>query len=124
MIASNLLTMAAPVISSDTTIGLTVILSIVSAVGVVFSISMSLKKDNREEEARRIDMAEQFAKINVKLDQVFMTLSETSHKTDRTMDELKGVNIAIARNDERIETLFKYHDDHEKRLIDLEDESK
>jgi hypothetical protein len=116
--------MAAPVISSDTTIGLTVLLSIVSAVGVVFSISMSLKKDNREEESRRIDMAEQFAKINVKLDQVFMTLSETSHKTDRTMDELKDVNIAVARCHERIETLFKYHDDHEKRLTDLEVESK
>ena len=124
MIASNLLTMAAPVISSDTTIGLTVLLSIVSAVGVVFSISMSLKKDHREEEERRIDMAGQFAKINVKLDQVFMALSETSHKTDRTMDELKGVNIAIARCDERIETLFKYHEDYEKRLTDLEVESK
>ena len=124
MIASNLLTMAAPVISSDTTIGLTVLLSIMSAVGVVFSISMSLKKDHREEEERRIDMAGQFAKINVKLDQVFMTLSETSHKTDRTMDELKDVNIAVARCHERIETLFKYHDDHEKRLTDLEGESK
>ena len=124
MIASNLLTMAAPVISSDTTIGLTVLLSIMSAVGVVFSISMSLKKDHREEEERRIELAGQFAKINVKLDQVFMTLSETSHKTDRTMDELKGANIAIARCDERIETLFKYHDDHEKRITDLEVESK
>lgn len=124
MIASNLLTTAAPVISSDTTIGLTVLLSIMSAVGVVFSISMSLKKDHREEEERRIELAGQFAKINVKLDQVFMTLSETSHKTDRTMDELKGANIAIARCDERIETLFKYHDDHEKRITDLEVESK
>lgn len=122
MIATNLLTMSAPVITSDTTIGLTVILSVMSAIGVVFSISTALKKDQREEEGRRIDMAEQFAKINVKLDQVFSTINETNRKTERTMDEIKSVNISIARCDERIETLFKYHDDHEKRITDLEAE--
>ena len=31
---------------------------------------------------------------------------------------------AMAASHERIETLFKYHDDHEKRLTDLEVESK
>ena len=125
MIASNFLAITAPaitapVITSETTIGLTVILSVMSAIGVVFSISTALKKDHMEEEDRRIDMAEQFAKINVKLDQVFTTISETNRRTERTMDEIKSVNISIALCNERIETLFKYHDDHEKRITDLE----
>lgn len=120
MIASNFLAITAPVITNDTTIGITVILSIVSAIGVIFSINTALKKDQRDEEDRRIDMAEQFAKINVKLDQVCTTINETNRKTERTIEEIKSVNIAIARCDERIETLFKYHDDHEKRITDLE----
>ena len=109
-------------VSTETTISLTVILSILSAMGVIFSISMGIKKDSREEEERRIDIAEQFAKMNVKLDQFGNTIYEMNRRSEYTMEEMKKVNISIARCDERIETLFKYHDDHEKRLSELEGE--
>lgn len=43
-----------------------------------------------------------------------------NRRSEYTMEEMKKVNISIARCDERIETLFKYHDDHEKRLEEIE----
>lgn len=111
---------ATSLVSADTTISITVILSILSAIGVIFSITMGVKKDSREEEERRIDIAEQFAKVNVKLDQFGTTIYEMNRRSEYTMEEMKKVNISIARCDERIETLFKYHDDHEKRLAEIE----
>ena len=111
---------AATSLSTETTISITVILSILSAIGVIFSITMGVKKDTREEEERRIDIAEQFAKVNVKLDQFGTTIYEMNRRSEYTMEEMKKVNISIARCDERIETLFKYHDDHEKRLEEIE----
>ena len=106
----------------ETTISLSVILSILSAIGVIFSIVMTLKKDHREDEARRIDIAEQFAKINVKLDSFCNTMTDMGRKTEKAMDKIEGLSLSINSCNERIETLFRYHEDHEKRIANLEDD--
>lgn len=110
--------------SPETTVSLSFILALISAAGVIFTIVMNLKKDHREDEDRRIEIAEQFAKINVKLDQFCNTMNELARKSEKSMDEVKSVNVLLAKCNERIETLFKYHADHENRIKHLEDESK
>ena len=108
--------------SPETTVSVSFILALLSAVGVIFTIIMGFKKDHRDEENKRIEIAEQFAKINVKLDQFCNTMNDMARKSEKSMDEVKGINISITKCNERIETLFKYHDDHEKRITILEDE--
>lgn len=110
--------------SPETTVSLSFILALLSAAGVVFTIIINLKKDRREDEDRRIEIAEQFAKINVKLDQFCNTMNELARKSEKSMDEVKSVNVSLAKCNERIETLFNYHADHENRIKRLEDESK
>ena len=49
-------------------------------------------------------------------------MNELVKKSERSVNDLKEVNVELIRCSERIETLFKYKDDHEKRLQKLESE--
>ena len=106
--------------SPETTVSLSLIISVISAMGVIFTMAMNLKKDHREDEDRRIDNATEFAKLNIKLDTACNIINDVSKKTDNTNEEIKDISISVAKCNERVETLFKYHDEHEKRINDLE----
>ncbi len=105
----------------DATISIALILGIISALGVIVSIYLGLKKEHKEEDSRLIENAREFTKLNVKLDNFTSTMNELVKKSERSINELKDMDVAVIRCTERIETLFKYKDDHEKRLQKLED---
>lgn len=107
----------------DATVSVSLILSVLSACGVIFTIAIGLKKDQREDEARRIEQAEQFAKINIKLDTFCDTMNAMGRKSEKAVEKLDGLSNAVNICNERIATLFRYHDDHEKRLEDLEEKA-
>lgn len=107
----------------DATVSVALILGIISAIGVIVSIYLGLHKQHTEDDNRLVENAREFTKLNVKLDNFTATMNELVKKSERSVNEQKEMSVDLIRCSERIETLFKYKDDHERRLKKLEDES-
>jgi hypothetical protein len=106
---------------TDATVSIALILGIISALGVMVSIYLGIKKAHTEEDERIVENAREFTKLNVKLDNFTSTMNELVKKSERSVTELNALDVSVMKCSERIETLFKYKDDHEKRLQKLED---
>ena len=104
----------------DTTINLALILSTISAIGVIFSIVRGRKGDTELEKQRAVDMATNFAKIEVKLTELDTKTSVTNRTMEKLDEKLDAMNDRISRQDERINTLFKYYDQVMKRIDSIE----
>ena len=108
---------------TDTTVSVALILGIVSALGVIASIYLGFQKQHTEDDNRLVENAREFTRLNVKLDNFTATMNELVKKSERSVSDLNRVDAQLIRCTERVETLFKYKDDHEKRLQKLESES-
>ena len=106
--------------SPETQVSLSLIFSTLAAVGVIFTIYSAIRQTHKSDEDRRIENAEQFAKINVKLDQFYVAINELNSRSNASIESLQRTNLEVTRVNEKINTLFKYHDDHESRLKELE----
>ena len=106
---------------TDATISVALLLGIVSALGVMVSIYLGVKKNHNEENERIVENAREFTKLNVKIDNFTSTMNELVKKSERNGTELNALDVSMMKCSERIETLFKYKDDHEKRRQKLED---
>lgn len=84
-------------------------------------------KKRQEEQAereknRQMDVEKNFVKINVKLDDFCDTTKKMMAENCEKTEQLKKVSEQLVLVSERVKTLFKYNDDHEKRIKDLENE--
>lgn len=84
-------------------------------------------KKRQEEQAereknRQLDVEKNFVKINVKLDDFCDTTKKMMAENGEKTEQLKKVSEQLVLVSERVKTLFKYNDDHEKRIKDLENE--
>lgn len=115
----------------DTTISITLLISIMSIVLAIISSVRAGRKDTQaeidaearrrnEENARQMDIEKNFVKINVKLDDFCDTSKKLMQENKEKTDQLRQVTERLAIISERCDTLFKYKDDHEKRLVELE----
>ena len=117
--------------NSDTTISITLLISIISITLAIISSVRAGRKDTQaeidaearrrnEENARQMDIEKNFVKINVKLDDFCDTSKKLMQENKEKTDQLRQVAERLAIISERCDTLFKYKDDHEKRLVELE----
>ena len=117
--------------NSDTTISITLLISIISIMLAIISSVRAGRKDTQaeidaearrrnEENARQMDIEKNFVKINVKLDDFCDTSKKLMQENKEKTDQLRQVAERLAIISERCDTLFKYKDDHEKRLVELE----
>lgn len=115
----------------DTTISITLLISIMSIVLAIISSVRAGRKDTQaeidaearrrnEENARQMDIEKNFVKINVKLDDFCDTSKKLMQENKEKTDQLRQVTERLAIISERCDTLCKYNDDHEKRIIALE----
>lgn len=109
---------------ADTTISIAFILSLISCLGVIVSMVSTFKKDNDARTKEKLDIEKNFVKINVKLDNFCDTIRTVLKNQEKSNDELNELSQQIVKSNERIETLFHYHDDHDERLKKLEDKTK
>ena len=84
-------------------------------------------KKRQEEQAerdknRQMDIEKNFVKINVKLDDFCGTTKKMMAENSEKTEQLKNVSGQLILMTERVNTLFKYKDDHEQRIKDLENE--
>lgn len=86
-------------------------------------------KKRQEEQAereknRQMDIEKNFIKINVKLDDFCDTTKKMMIENGEKAEQLKNVSEQLVLVTERVKTLFKYNDDHEERIKELEDKVK
>jgi hypothetical protein len=112
----------------DTTISVTLLISLISLGCSVFNTFSGGKKDlkaqEEKESARQLDIEKNFVKINVKLDDFCDTSKQMMEENAKKTDELKAVSEKLVLVTEKVNTLFKYKDNHEERIKDLEEKVK
>lgn len=121
--------------TTNDTISIALLLSIGSFVIAVINVVLSAKKQTKQSEVeklnalnienqRQLDIEKNFVKINTKLDDFVDTTKEMMRDNERKTDDLRRLSEIMVKANERIETLFKYKDNHEKRITDLENRVK
>ena len=104
----------------ETTMSISLIFAIIAVIGTILSIINSWRNNNEKETEKRLNIAEQFARINVKLDTMSSSISELGKRNEISIAEIQKINQTLALENERIETLYRTQADHEKRLKELE----
>ena len=105
----------------ETTVSIALIFSVIAAIGTISSIVSTIKKDRDAETNKQIEIERNFVKINVKLDDMLETIRKISKSSEDNAERIKDMNGVLIQCSERIQTLFKRSDDHERRLNDLEE---
>lgn len=104
----------------DTTVSLSLVISSISAIGVIYTIVRGRKGDSELEKQRAVEMATNFAKIDVKLTELNSKTSETNKTMGKLDEKIDTMNDRMSRQDERINTLFKYYDQVMRRIDSIE----
>lgn len=112
----------------DTTVSIALIVSVVSIISMLAGMLNSGRKRQEEhqeaEKNRQLDIEKNFVKINVKLDNFCDTTKKMMAESNEKTEQLKNVSEQLILITERVNTLFKYNDDHEERIKGLEDKVK
>ena len=111
----------------DASISIALLISITSLACTLINTFIGGKKhmeeQANEERNRQLDIEKNFVKINVKLDDFCESSKQLMQENVKKTDQLKAVSEQLVLITEQVKTLFKYHDDHEKRIKDLESKS-
>lgn len=114
--------------TGDTTISVAILISIASLICTLVNTfsgnRRNMKADEEKESQRQLDIEKNFVKINVKLDDFCDTSKKLMEENTKKTDELKAVSERLVQVTEKVNTLFKYKDDHENRIKGLEEKVK
>lgn len=106
-------------------ISIALLISIISLACTVINTftgsKKAMKEQDEKDKSRQLDIEKNFVKINVKLDDFCETSKQIMADNVKKTDELKTVSEKLITVSERVNTLFKYKDDHEARIQKLED---
>lgn len=105
---------------NETTISLALIFSIVAVASQVYNIWSTSKKNHEADERKAIEIEKNFVELGVKLDYFQKSTDTMLDRQEQHAVRMENLSGQIIKSNERIETLFKYKDDHELRLQKLE----
>ena len=105
----------------ETTVSIALIFSVIAAIGTISTIVSTIKRDREAETNKQIEIEKNFVKIKVKLDDMLENMRKISKSAEDNAERIKEMNGVLIQCTERIQTLFKRSDDHERRLNDLEE---
>lgn len=110
----------------EASISIALLISLTSLACTLINTFAGGKKRQEEqaerEKNRQLDVEKNFVKINVKLDDFCDTTKKMMAENVEKTEQLKKVSEQLILITERVNTLFKYKDDHEQRIKDLENE--
>lgn len=114
--------------NTDTSISIALLISLTSLACTLINTFAGGKKRQEEqaerEKNRQMEIEKNFVKINMKLDDFCDTTKKLMAENGEKTEQLKNVSEQIVLVKERVNTLFKYKDDHEARIKELEDKVK
>lgn len=112
----------------ETSVSIALLISLTSLACTLINTFAGGKKRQEEqaerEKNRQMEIEKNFVKINVKLDDFCDTTKKMMIENGEKAEQLKNVSEQIVLVKERLNTLFKYKDDHEERIKGLEDKVK
>lgn len=112
----------------ETSVSIALLISLTSLACTLINTFAGGKKRQEEqaerEKNRQMDIEKNFVKINLKLDDFCDTTKKMMAENSEKAEQLKNVSEQIVLVKERVTTLFKYKDDHEARIKELEDKVK
>ena len=103
------------------TISAALIFSLVAVASQIFGIWNAQKKNRENDASKSIQIEKNFVELNIKLDYFQKSTDQMLDKQEAHAVRMENLTGQIIKSNERIETLFKYKDDHEKRLKRLEE---
>ena len=110
--------------TSETSVSIALLISLTSLACTLINTFTGGKKRQEEqaerEKNRQMDIEKNFVKINVKLDDFCDTIKKMMTENGEKTEQLKKVSEQLILVTERVNTLFKYKDDHEMRIKELE----
>lgn len=110
----------------ETSVSIALLISLTSLTCTLINTFAGGKKRQEEqaerEKNRQLDVEKNFVKINVKLDDFCDTTKKMMAENGEKTEQLKKVSEQLILVTERVNTLFKYKDDHEMRIKELENE--
>lgn len=105
----------------DTTVSLSLLFSIISAIGVIVTIYGVFERQHDKSSERDIETTKNFVKVNMKLDESCRNLSDIAKAMDKTSDILNSVQRHIIDVDNQLENHDKMLAHHDERLDKLEE---
>lgn len=112
--------------TSEASVSIALIITLTSLACTLINTFAGGKKRQEEqaerEKNRQMDIEKNFVKINVKLDDFCDTTKKMMAENGEKTEQLKKVSEQLILITERVNTLFKYKDDHEARLKELEND--
>lgn len=110
----------------ETSVSIALLISLTSLACTLINTFAGGKKRQEEqaerEKNRQLAVEKNFVKINVKLDDFCDTTKKMMAENGEKTEQLKKVSEQLILVTERVNTLFKYKDDHEMRIKELENE--
>lgn len=111
-------------LNNNTSVDIALILAIGSFVVASINAMNASKRMHDNETKKQLDIEKNFVKINTKFDYFVTNIERVLDENQRTTDDLKRLTETLIKNSENIDTLFKYKDNHESRILTLEDKVK
>ena len=110
--------------TSEASVSIALLISLTSLACTLINTFAGGKKRQEEqaerEKNRQMDIEKNFVKINVKLDDFCDTTKKMMAENSEKTEQLKKVSEQMVLVTERVNTLYKYKDDHEARIKELE----
>ena len=108
----------------ETSVSIALLISLTSLACTLINTFAGGKKRQEEqaerEKNRQMDIEKNFVKINAKLDDFCDTTKKMMAENSEKTEQLKKVSEQMVLVTERVNTLYKYKDDHELRIKELE----
>lgn len=95
-----------------------------SALTVVLTVKRDTKNTSSEDTSKEVRIAESFKELNVKLDFQSKQLDNLTKNSEESTKQFIEINNKVTKIIEQIAALFKYKDDHEGRIRELEEKIK
>lgn len=108
---------------TEATVSLSLIFSIISMIGVIANMIISFKRESESNKQKEIQIEKHFAQIDVKFENVLSKMTEIAISNENSAQKIDDNLKAILQSNERIGTLFRLHDDNERRIEALEKRS-
>lgn len=106
--------------SENTRISLSLIFSIIAAIGVLYKISRDKKSDNASDIAKAVQSATQFTQLNVKLDGLIQQFADFIKANEKTIEKITVLADDLSEAKNKIQRLIESKEELERRIEKLE----
>lgn len=107
------------------TITFTLMFAIIGVIGTIYSIYNSIQKNNTDgrnaELKKAVETAENFTKINMKLDESCRGIKAIQLSLSKTENDIQQLNTKVMENTGKITTLLQFKNDVEKEICIIND---